>query len=411
MKLSILTCSIPERDFKIPDCPDWVEWLVLTDNKKRSIGKKREALLKIAQGEYVMWVDDDDELLPEFFEKIKLALHANTDIVCFEHEAWINGLKYIISTSRHNENEQLHDKGTVKRKPYTSDVWRRELVQDIEFEDIMYGEDYKWSAKALERADTEAIVPTPLHKYIYEDSETAAIEVKRETKPKTCVISFSSKGREDYNKALLGMIDSVKDKAPEIDILVYSPDHDKKEHNGVTIHKWEGTSHKEIPYGFKPELFLEAAAKGYEQVIWMDSTVRLLRHPQKALDYAGTNGFAVYDNIGHPLKPYIDNHAIKNLEIGSEELDECPQIMACVIVMDLRHDHVKKVLLEWHQQMDEGSFNETEGAEKGHRHDQAVLSYLLWKNQQVFLPYGQLCYPPHHETGEHEVIFLNKGIK
>jgi len=415
MKLSILTASIPDRISKLQKMSqdfrhrDDIEWLCLIDNKKRSIGAKRNALLQLAQGEYVMWLDDDDELFPEFFEEVMKAIESGVDVICYLHESWINGVKYMVATSKEYENEQLHNKTvTVKRKPYTSDVWRRELIQDITFQDIMYGEDYKWAEQAVERVNSEIIINKPLHIYRYEDSETAAIEVEKKARPKTCVISFSSKGREDYNQALLGMIDSVKEIGLETDFMICSPDHQLTEHNGVTIHKWKGISHKDRPYGFKPALFDAARLKGYEQIIWIDSTVRILRNPDKALDYAGTNGFTIYDNVGHPLKYYIDEHAIKNL--GATDIEECPQIMACVIVMDVRFEHVNKILDEWIRQADLGSFNDGKGAEKGHRHDQAILSYLLWKSGIDFVPYGQLCYPPHHESGEHEVIFLNKGL-
>lgn len=416
MKLSILTPSIPDRMSHLHDLRrmtkhEDVEWLVLIDNKLRSIGKKRQALLELAQGDYIMFLDDDDKINESFFKEVLPAL--TVDLITFEHEAWINGKKYIITTGKGNPNEQIHD-GKVKRSPYTSDVWKRELVQSIPFPDTNYGEDYEWAKRAIENVDTEHHIDKVLHEYHYEDSVTAAIEVKRESKKKTCVISFSSIGRENYNQALLNMIDSVLSIDFETDFLLYSPDHELEEHKGIDINKGYPNckTHQEIPYQFKPALFLEARRKGYEQVIWMDSTVKLLRHPQKALDYAGTNGITAYDNVGHPLRWYITKKAVENLGIHPQTLETLPQIMACVIVMDLTHTHVNEILDEWARQAEIGSFNDGQGYHhefKSHRHDQAVLSYLIFKYGQKFVPYGQLCYPPHHETGDYEVIFLNKN--
>ena len=74
-KLSILIPSIPSRiqDRMIPlyhklqeqirklDNPKDVELLCVIDNKRRSIGYKRESLVYIARGNYLAFVDDDDD--------------------------------------------------------------------------------------------------------------------------------------------------------------------------------------------------------------------------------------------------------------------------------------------------------------------------------------------------------------
>ena len=73
IKLSILIPSIPSR-FKrferlferINDQASKsdmvVEVLGLFDNKKRSIGHKRDALVQMSNGEYVCFCDDDDDV-------------------------------------------------------------------------------------------------------------------------------------------------------------------------------------------------------------------------------------------------------------------------------------------------------------------------------------------------------------
>ena len=68
MKLSIIIPAVPSRfekarklfEFMQANSTDEVEILLLFDNKKRSIGKKREAILELAQGDYFWMVDDDD---------------------------------------------------------------------------------------------------------------------------------------------------------------------------------------------------------------------------------------------------------------------------------------------------------------------------------------------------------------
>ena len=68
-KLSILTPAVwtrPDTPAKLADRvaslagAEQVEHLVLFDDKKRTIGAKRQALLQISRGDYIAFVDDDD---------------------------------------------------------------------------------------------------------------------------------------------------------------------------------------------------------------------------------------------------------------------------------------------------------------------------------------------------------------
>lgn len=232
---------------------------------------------------------------------------------------------------------------------------------------------------------------------------------------KTCIISFFSKGREDYHSAIKRMIDSVLDFPLDVDLLIYSPDADFDEYRGVKINKGypPGCSeHSEVPYQFKPYLFKLAREQGYEVIIWLDSTMQILRDPTKLIRYAETNGFTVSDNLGHLLKNYMSDDCMEQL--GVKTLDGVPQIICGSIIFDVTKDHVNRILDEWIKISDDGiSFQGKSGSTRegfvAHRHDQAVLSYLLWKNKVEFLPYGFSSYPPLHESGKYEVVFLNKN--
>ena len=85
IKLSILIPSIPERKEQldyllnklrpIPFVRDHCE--IIVDNSKRhdegglSVGYKRQALLDKAKGEYIWFLDDDDDFAPELFQQIR----------------------------------------------------------------------------------------------------------------------------------------------------------------------------------------------------------------------------------------------------------------------------------------------------------------------------------------------------
>jgi hypothetical protein len=89
MILSILTPTIPSRMYSDKgytmelECLQQkierqiggqaVEHLILSDNRKRSIGAKRQALLDIARGQYIAFVDDDDDIADGYVEELLAA--------------------------------------------------------------------------------------------------------------------------------------------------------------------------------------------------------------------------------------------------------------------------------------------------------------------------------------------------
>jgi len=78
--LSILTPSVPSRLEQLNALRAMlasqigdqlaVEHLILIDNKRRTVGEKRDNLLRIALGRYVAFVDDDDFVSEDYINEI-----------------------------------------------------------------------------------------------------------------------------------------------------------------------------------------------------------------------------------------------------------------------------------------------------------------------------------------------------
>ena len=80
VKWTIAIASVPARrelrqrildqlDEQVAKYSD-IEILVLEDNRKRILGDKRNALVDIAQGEYISFVDDDDLVSDHYIDTI-----------------------------------------------------------------------------------------------------------------------------------------------------------------------------------------------------------------------------------------------------------------------------------------------------------------------------------------------------
>jgi hypothetical protein len=176
MRLSILIPSIPsrfERAVKLYNeilamCEGMdIEVLMLTDNKKRTIGEKREALKNISQGKYFMFVDDDDSLLS--VKEIYEAAEKDVDVITFKQRCTNHdGSEFIVTFGIGSEIEHNHDEQgnyiDCNRPPFHVCAWA-EWYKKIPYPNISYGEDAVWSLAANEAAISEHFIDKVLHSY------------------------------------------------------------------------------------------------------------------------------------------------------------------------------------------------------------------------------------------------------
>jgi hypothetical protein len=228
--------------------------------------------------------------------------------------------------------------------------------------------------------------------------------------PSKVLVSVASNGRENYNKAQLELIKSS--------IMFWGGDYIMRSVDGycnnyfgvdIKLGSWPVTNkhgyswqHKDMPYQFKPYAILEALEAGYKQILWCDSTIRLMDNPEILWQQCAEHGILAWNNEGHPLKPWIAPHAAKSIGIDPNGVQ---QIMACCIMFDFNNPITQKVFDEWVACSRNGSF-----LNKGfdnHRHDQACLSAIMHKHGVAVQPYGTLAYPHHTPSLP---IFVNWGV-
>lgn len=230
-------------------------------------------------------------------------------------------------------------------------------------------------------------------------------------------VNYASTGREYYTIGQDRLIHQLH--SPEVnwdgDYLFASPDYRYTEE--VRIDDYPVRPHKQVPYGFKIDLIDIALQKGYKQIIWGDSTIM----PQKNLDglfeKAKDSGIVAFHNLGHDLHRYISDFAAAKLKIlDLPEFEMIPQIMACSIVFDFNLPITQRIFKEWKEASQTvGMFQDGGSARhefRAHRHDQAILSALLYLHSVELYPYGLLVYEPHDKTKEYgdDIYLLNKGL-
>lgn len=231
------------------------------------------------------------------------------------------------------------------------------------------------------------------------------------------IVSVSSHGREDYNKAMLRLIDTKKEHCDDYDMFLVSVDGSKVRHNGQLIHcgSWPKTkrygksqSQKKNPYQFKPFAIMAAIEKGYTQIIWCDSTIKIHKSPDHLWPLVSKQGITTWNNLGFPLEEWVTDKA---LEWCNADASGMNQIMACCIMFDLTNPITLGIVHEWIQSSIDGCFKATTSSNpkfRESRHDQAMLSLLLNVHGIKINEYGDLAYPNYQPK---EATFLNCAIE
>lgn len=207
-QLSILILSLLERTEKylLPllhtlqsQCQgveDQVEIVVVSDNRWRTIGAKRNEILHLAHGEYITFVDDDDMVSHDYVESILDVFQQSRDEQrsppdCVVFDVWVRGYDVLNMQPQHGslcrygiefEHQNLSD-GTFLRKPNCRMVYRRSLCRGVDFLDVNCGEDDAWGRQVAQRVGPNSQVRIHKIMYFYNwnavDSEAGGVKETR----------------------------------------------------------------------------------------------------------------------------------------------------------------------------------------------------------------------------------------
>lgn len=142
---------------------DWHEY--------NCVGKKRNDLLRIANGEYIVFVDSDDEISPNYISLILEACKSGSDCI---------GINGTITTNGQNERQWFiskefktwHERGNIYfRTPNHISPVKRELALLAGFPEISFGEDYEYSMRLLPHLKTETIIKQNIYHYAYVENK------------------------------------------------------------------------------------------------------------------------------------------------------------------------------------------------------------------------------------------------
>jgi glycosyltransferase involved in cell wall biosynthesis len=188
MKLSILVCSVHTRrntflpkildqlynqfESLSPEDQNEVEILVLIDNKKIMLGTKRNYMVDIACGEYVVFVDDDDRVSGDYIKILLDAANKDKDCITFMAEVSINGEtpKHCIYSAAFSEDRNFDN--FYHRIPNHICAIKRSICKQVHYPAIPYGEDSGFSKSVKELLNSETFIDRVLYFYDYNSDTT-----------------------------------------------------------------------------------------------------------------------------------------------------------------------------------------------------------------------------------------------
>lgn len=169
-------------DSLMPQVPADVEVLALWNNGEHPLGHYRQTLLEAAKGDYVSFVDDDDQLSPRFVASI-LPLLDGVDYVGWRMQCYISGIKQRPTYHSLKYGGWSDDKRGYYRDLSHLNPIRRELALLVDYRTVGFPDDLNWvdRMRALNVVKTEHVVKEPMYFYMYDPRDTvqATIQPRR----------------------------------------------------------------------------------------------------------------------------------------------------------------------------------------------------------------------------------------
>lgn len=371
-----------------------IEVLMLTDNKKRSIGMKREALKNASTGKYFMFTDDDDSLLA--IDEVYQATIQDVDVITFQqrcrnkdgsHFMATFGLGYPIEHNTKPDGNYVD----IRRPPWHCCPWH-EKFKGFAYPDINYAEDWGWLKQVLPLAKTSIHIDQVVSTYDHDPAiteastesnshwmnpEDRAALMEREAPVRRCIVNLVTSNPR-YEAGQFRLTSSL--------FKHVSSDY-------AVLHLYESESsvgapfHTDNPYAFKIYAIQRVREMGYNQVLWLDASAVAIKHPAPVFDWLTEHGIFL-ETAGHWAGSWANDACLAHFKITREAAMKMPMFAAGYCGFDFRNPISREFFAEWREAMLCGAFR---GSWADHRHDMTCGSIIANKHGLVprYSPGGQ----------------------
>lgn len=180
-----LACVWDELEQQIEECgAKGIEILSFCDNKMRTVGYKRQAMLDIARGRYLSFVDDDDMPLDGYIREIYSVLTdgPRPDVVSFNIKVTIDGAQtgVVHMGMRHVPKQKdaplvEYEPPGIGRPPHMLAVWRTEIARKGTFPDITFYDDFMWAEQVWPHVSVERKIDKIIYHWVGRSNEKETV--------------------------------------------------------------------------------------------------------------------------------------------------------------------------------------------------------------------------------------------
>lgn len=158
--------------------------IIIDDTKKyleggKSVGQKRNDLVQSAMGDYLCFLDDDDEIPNNYVEILVRAMAHGSDIITFNSLFKCDTYWSLIDMSLRNNNEEATPNGVTYRNAWHICPMKSELAKKHQFSNKNNAEDWDWMQRVLGGVFTEYKLNVILHQYNHFANVSAVDEIER----------------------------------------------------------------------------------------------------------------------------------------------------------------------------------------------------------------------------------------
>lgn len=186
------------------------QWCVI-HQKNAGVGAARNAALDKATGEYIVFVDGDDGLVPNALEILEQQIDAtNADIIQYGHST-VRSLEEpvhaaVVSCVHEFDLEDQNEARRAYRQMVGSLIawnacYRRSTVADVRFLPIPNGEDIVFGAECFCRARRATVIDARLYRYVRRDGSAVRTINLRHVKSALRAIEETDRLTREWKRA------------------------------------------------------------------------------------------------------------------------------------------------------------------------------------------------------------------
>lgn len=149
-----------------------VEILMLVDTKSMMLGEKRNNMINLSQGEYVVFVDSDDRISSDYIQSLLNSTMHNTDVITFNAAVSLNGEEPKLCRYSSKYAKDYNTDTEYHRLPNHICAFKRSLAIQFPFPNILYGEDSGFSRTVRGSIKSEHYIDRILYYYDYNQETT-----------------------------------------------------------------------------------------------------------------------------------------------------------------------------------------------------------------------------------------------